>query len=216
MNSLSLKYSKYGCYFLNTDEFSADNSRTILVSGMSRGGTSLIASIIHDLGIPMGRDYGNFEDPALGSAYDSGDWQLLTRIIAERDSFQKSWGWKRPSFRHDLTRVAALVHNPHVIIIYKDPLSIAERKLELGYSFQSSLGSITKSYAEMTQSALSLKSPLMLVSYEASQITSSKLVETIAEFVGISDKRIIQNAISNQENNHSQYLTAFNKLKSKE
>lgn len=115
---------------------------TVIVAGAFRGGTSYIAELLNELGVPMGdvwstvtprEDYVSYEDAELAIALDplaenfhknQGDYlPLLTELIAERNAKYDLWGFKKPSTVFFIDRILSCFRNPHIITIIRDPLA---------------------------------------------------------------------------------------------
>ena len=67
--------------------------RTLVVLGVERGGTSMVAGVLRALGVPMGDRAGlNHEDPA----FLKDDPDKLRRAIRTRNKQHDMWGFKVP------------------------------------------------------------------------------------------------------------------------
>src|SRR5208283_1113667 len=104
--------------------------RTFIVTGLHRSGTSLVASILRQVGIFMGSELNDIvlEDEALIKILIPRDVGALTRLIHERDATYGTWGFKFPMLSKalgpdDLT----LFSNPHIIVPFRDSVSVAVR-----------------------------------------------------------------------------------------
>src|SRR5580698_1376787 len=73
--------------------------RTFIVSGIGRGGTSMVAATLRDGGIPMGevfREEAAVEDLDVFVALRESDRTMLDTLIAKRNIQHADWGFKCP------------------------------------------------------------------------------------------------------------------------
>ena len=96
----------------------ASSNRTILVTGIARSGTSMVAAVLRAAGLHMG-DFVHdvvHEDGQMQEILQSRDTAMLRRLIGQRNTQHKQWGFKLPSLhtlmRHD---EVGLFRNPHLI-----------------------------------------------------------------------------------------------------
>src|SRR5271168_3177873 len=109
---------------------SARGGRTLIVTGLYRSGTSLVASILRNAGIFMGRQINDavFEDQEMGATLRSGDAGALRRLIDERNASHGTWGFKLPELHTHLhPGQLALFDNAHLIVTFRDIAAIAVR-----------------------------------------------------------------------------------------
>src|SRR4051812_31937022 len=79
--------------------------RTLVVCGIERGGSSMVAAVLHRLGVTIGQDLdATYEDHDLANAIRAfvaaGDEVSLARLkqsIADRDARRETWGFKLPN-----------------------------------------------------------------------------------------------------------------------
>lgn len=186
------------------------NSTQIIVLGVHRGGTSCVAGILHNLGIPMGYDLleasssnkkGHFEDKEFYQLNDKfiGDWQ---KPIADTRNFDKEayikainrrnfefeiWGMKDPRLCITIFNVYPLLSNPKVINVERSfrcsALSLAKRE---GMSIRKAEEIISKydSYRLNFMKTFCDKEYLN-IRYENIIDDKVESVEMIAEFVGV-------------------------------
>jgi hypothetical protein len=137
---------------------SQDDEKTVVVLGTYRGGTSMVAKMLRDLGVPMGwcqigpsDPYDSAEDAEFRdllhrmdlldktqlSAYDfsSAGLDALTGLIWRRDAAHQIWGWKFPGTVKWLLHsgLAARLRNPHFITVFRDPLAVFQHQTAIGW-----------------------------------------------------------------------------------
>src|SRR5580704_5514110 len=76
----------------------ARGGRTFIVTGLHRSGTSLVASVLRQVGIFMGIQINGLvhEDEAIAKMLIARDFPALTQLIRERDAAYGTWGFKFP------------------------------------------------------------------------------------------------------------------------
>ena len=127
-------------------------SKAIIVLGMHRSGTSLVANILHELGVNMGKNLlspnpsnprGYFENRKFVIlnhkilALSGGNWtyppdkinaeplkNTIQRLINEEKT--ELWGFKDPCNTLTIEAYIPYLENPHFIICWRNPFAIAE------------------------------------------------------------------------------------------
>lgn len=182
------------CYWLNCRSFPDSPQRTIIMTGMARTGTSFVSSVFTRLGLPMGRSpsdkvSGHGEHIALRTALVDKDYAGLKAIIAEFDSQFDIWGWKAPAIRNDFDAIAEHVRNPCFVFVFKEPLSVAMRKMERGRNAELTrlFNRLFRAYMELVTFAQSSPHPCLLVSYDNATRRMSECIDAFARYAGIKD-----------------------------
>ncbi len=103
--------------------------KTIVVVGVARGGTSIVAGTLAKLGIFMGDKACApvFEDVRLASAIEASDLQTVFDTIASYNDRASVWGFKRPSVVEKLEPLHPLLRNPVYLFIFRDVMVISNR-----------------------------------------------------------------------------------------
>jgi hypothetical protein len=109
--------------------------RTIVVTGSSRGGTSMAALVLRGLGISMGENLAeNHEDLDFYSLLHAQDLSLGSwkPVVAGRNEAQATWGFKSPLLLENnaLQRVVPLLRNPVLVVVFRNPLATAESQFQ--------------------------------------------------------------------------------------
>jgi hypothetical protein len=171
------------------DRDDAWGGRTFIVTGLQRSGTSLVASILRQVGIFMGAEINDsvHEDEAVVAILDAGDREGLKQLIAERDATYGTWGFKFPMICEALApEDIALFTNPHIIVPFRDPVSIAVRQSLSDYqqplpALRSAIDALGATVAFLHQ----LQCPTLLLSYEKSLVFPADFVDAIMRFCGL-------------------------------
>lgn len=167
-------------------------SRTLIVVGAARGGTTMIARMLHDLGIFMGEGLGStYQDEAMSAisrALFDGEIDIsapaIGDVLRRRDRLFPVWGWKFTN--HLFEALYAKTRNPHLVAVFRDPLAIATREsVSQGYAVAPCLERALQQIAAFGQFVLSTPYPCLAVSYERGLQRKSELVDALLDFAGI-------------------------------
>lgn len=183
--------------------------RTMVVLGLARSGTSMIAGALYHLGIFMGDKLGNinFEDRTLSSAIEAGNDQQVDNIIKARNKKYAVWGWKRPSSIRFIGDLENRLRNPFYVVVFRDVFSIANRnKISMLTDIVNNMKNSLSQYSKLIKFIEKSEAPCMLVSYEKAVASSEVFVNELADFAGLDDKRSIQSAIEFINPNAEKYI----------
>jgi hypothetical protein len=160
--------------------------RTFIVTGLHRSGTSLVASILRQVGIFMGTDLNDnvHEDEALAKILIARDKEGLKRTIKERDTNYGTWGFKFPMLSDVLGyQDITLFTNPHIIVPFRDPVSVAVRRSLSDYQDpMPALRSTVDAIAAMVVFVDRLDCPTLLLSYEKSLVFPGDFISAMMRF----------------------------------
>src|SRR5688572_21236041 len=114
---------------LRTADIELGLPATVIVVGLPRSGTSMIAAVLRALDVYIGTEIDGavFEDRQFAAALASGHPEELARLIDERNAAHAIWGFKRPEAYRQLELLIPLCRNPRVIVTFRDILAIALR-----------------------------------------------------------------------------------------
>lgn len=186
--------------------------KTVVVVGVARGGTSIVAGVLHHLGVFLGTKYNPpvFEDMRLSLAFEGKSEESFEQVIDEYNRQHEVWGWKRPSTLHDLPRVASTLRNPLFIYIFRDLFSIANRNsISMKSEIVGGLQHALDDYAKILRFMATSKLPSMLVSSDKAVRYREALVDGVCQFVGLQpDPQQYEKAISFISPDPKQYLEA--------
>lgn len=107
----------------------ARTKRTYVVLGSPRGGTSLLAGVLHRAGVHMGAfKTKQYEDPEFKIPPDHA-LEAATKLaptIRSRNAQFEYWGWKVPNNIYYIRQVRPLLIQPVFLFIYRHPQEIAK------------------------------------------------------------------------------------------
>lgn len=182
----------------------------IVVVGVARGGTSMVAGSLAHLGIFMGAQSSPpvFEDVRLSTLFEQKDFEGVQALAEQYTQKHGLWGWKRPSSVEYLADVDRLLNRPRYIFVYKDIMSIAQRNaISMLSELVSGMERPIRQYKK-TLDFLKEKNPhAMLVSYDKAMSDPSHFVQILIEFSGVEpDDAQVQAALEFITPNPEHYL----------
>lgn len=157
----------------------AGKAKTIVVLGVERGGTSMVAGVIRAMGISMGERAGlNHEDPL----FLTEDHNKLQRYIAQRNSETSVWGFKMPKASLNLNFFSQVLRNPVYVVAYRNPLSIVDSWEQRGAGQSLDvLERINHYQSSLSDFFRKANAPVLLVNYERAVSKSEDFVAELAE-----------------------------------
>lgn len=166
----------------------ADNERTYVVLGVSRGGTSAAAGILNALGVPMGKtgEAPLFEDLPMNRALSKGIDATVAQID-KSNSENPIWGFKGNAITLPYDEIAHRLRNPVFIVIFRDLLAIANRaRLSAGRDVASIMQRQAREYQRIIDFVSMGEYYSVLVSYEKLCIYPNEVVTALASSAGLS------------------------------
>ncbi len=162
------------------------DGRTVIVTGLHRSGTSLVASILQHAGLFMGTAINDivYEDEEIAGILASGDIAALTRIIGERNADYRTWGFKLPMLWTRLRRdQLPLFNNPYLIVMFRDPIAMSVRTSLSEYRepmrvLRDAIDDLNALMAFVD----GLDCPSLLLSYEKALTLPADFVDAIMQF----------------------------------
>lgn len=163
-----------GLMVIGDPDSSAPN-RTVVVAGIPRGGTTMVAECLVNLGLPMGvptpAPY-NFEDPEFQDLLHLEspgplDQPRLESLIERRNAANPVWGFKFPLAINSLGILERALRNPQFILVFRDVAAAAARETisaGIGVTYAMRRGLLLQ--GRMIAFAESSRAPCMLLSYE--------------------------------------------------
>jgi len=189
---------------------------TLIVSGVGRSGTSMVAKVLASLGVPMGRTNGLavFEDQEFAAALFEFDYNRTRQLIGAHDSQHQRWGFKFASIQnHIFPPQLEYFRNPRLIVVMRDVIATASRSYASDpemKDIEEALLNVTKQTHDMMHFIRCATCPTLLVSYEKFIAFPDKAIDQIAAFCGITitaeTRREARRAI---EPNNPKYIELF-------
>jgi len=212
-----LNNNNKGIQYIGKPEAVLNKEKTLIVVGVARGGTSLVAGTLNKLGVFTG-DMSKepvFEDLRLATKFENRDLNSVKEIIKEYNS-NDIWLFKRPSSINYLNDIDTLVRNPIYLIIFKDIFSVSNRNtISMKTDVVSGLRKAHEDYANILNFIDDNKPNAFLLSYEKIMLSKRFFVHTMVELIGneIQPKKK-KDALTFIEPNPKKYLDASRITKS--
>ncbi len=123
------KLNNTGIRYIGDKKAIEQEQKTLIVIGVVRGGTSLVAGTIDKLGIFTGKKSRPpvYEDVVLAELFEKNNYDAAQKIIDEYNANHDIWLFKRPSVINYIDDVNQLFRNPIYLIIFKDIFSVSNR-----------------------------------------------------------------------------------------
>ena len=176
----------FGCAVLNPAP--CEDKATIAITGLGRSGTTMVARILRELGIPMGDGLGGrfLEDTDILRAIKSADMATFKAICRARDARHSKWAFKCPAMRVTLQDSLKHMRGPRLIVPFRDIMAISMRNnLEISTEMKTALGLAARGYAKMLAAFEEVEVPILFMSYEKTLQYPVRVVKQIAEFCGM-------------------------------
>jgi len=112
---------------------------------------------------------------------DSNEWRYMRQVIADHDAADEVWGFKHPLLIEIIDPFLALVRNPHIVAILRDPLTCwqSERAYN-GRGTWEEAKSITQRMFDILGKP---RGPTLAVSYERGKVAAGEVRKAIQEFL---------------------------------
>lgn len=198
----------FGVQVLNGDDIPSEPERTLIVVGVARGGTTMVASVLRALGVHMGDKLSSVvEDLEVSRPMEAHDLPALREIVSRRNQAHAVWGFKRPGAVSYAHRYESELRNPEYVVVFRDPLAIANRnQLSVKQELLSGLADAARRTTELVEFIGSLRRRTLLLSYEKALLEPEHMVEAVARFVGNSDHKAQQQALRTIRPGNKEYL----------
>jgi hypothetical protein len=191
--------------------------KTVVVLGIARSGTSMIAQLLVELGVYIGEGKPPVnEDTEISNLLEKNrDLEKFDELVTERNAKYKVWGWKRPEAFRYIRQFENRIRNPHFIFLFRDPLAIGLREqTSMQANLFQTMMHAQKRYTNIIRYLQGTEHPCLLVSYEKALLKSEALVDTLCEFLGIDvDDELKDKALSSVETDSAEYLRQTSRKK---
>ena len=172
------------------DSQEASKQRTIIVSGVARSGTSMVARVLSAGGLFMGDEIDDvvFEDHAFARMFEhiGHDPVELDRLVEFRNANHSVWGFKRPHLHVHGADIIRRFRNPLVILTVRDPVAIAERNA-IAEMNDPALGvsAAMQDLEDMMAFAGAVTCPTLLMSYERALDQPDTCISALFDFCSL-------------------------------
>jgi hypothetical protein len=178
--------------------------KSVIVLGVGRSGTSMVAKTLHLAGVSMNANTVTYEDISLGEAIERDDYDKAISLINIRNR-QNIWGFKRPNAIVNLPKYLHRFNNPVFITVFRDILATANRnKISMKWTLEQSLTEAIQQNTVLTSFIRQYTLPNLLISYEKTIQNPEAFVGALVDFCRLeADNNLLVRAI---EANNKEYL----------
>lgn len=175
-------------------------AKTVIVLGVPRGGTSMVAGILSNLGIFMGETENLapfYENVELGRSFRTGDKNKVKAVIGKNNQLYSLWGIKIfPKKIHYWFKYRALFSDVVYVVVFRDILAIAKRNVISmnEHYLKEMFKAAFINFGLLTLISLT-KKPALLLSYEKALLFPEGVVADLSKFLNIADEEKITAAI---------------------
>lgn len=205
------KYVNHGHYVLNDENAGLEVQKTVVVVGLARSGTSMVAHTLSHLGVFMGNSdvTAPLEDKKIFTALESPEGtEDFKKIVHKNNSLHDNWGWKRPGIERFNTTYEPLVRNLHYIFIFRDIASVALRKtLSASKDYKEAMKETVNHNVALVHFLEQTNYPSLIISNEKALINKSVFIDEIIQFLKLEvDSTQRSSAIESIKINKPDYL----------
>lgn len=165
--------------------FQADQ-KTIIVVGPARGGTSMIAGALANLGVftGAGSNAPVFEDVRLAGAAENGKVADVRAVVSEYNAAHDVWAYKRPGIIDNFGKIHDTVRNPLYLFIFKDIFSMANRNnISMNMDVVNGLNVALEGYQKIT-GFINRRNPSgLLLSYDRVVQNKEAFIDVLTQLV---------------------------------
>ena len=187
-----------------------DGEATIVIVGLTRSGTSMMSSLMHNFGLFIGDKFDKavFEDVDVAGFVDKGDFAGLKKFADARNATHKVWGFKRPNAYKVLPDLVKVLRKPRLVVLFRDILAIGMRNhVSVQMDILPALPKLVNEYGLLVKNISGLTCPMLLVSYEKFLQFPGESIEATADFCGISlDQEQMAKCLETVKNGPDTYL----------
>jgi hypothetical protein len=194
------------------DRRHAPREKTLLITGLARSGTSMLAALLEAAGIWLGDHVYEpiNEDAEITQMLQARDFTRLDALVERQNANTPIWGFKLPDLQlyiqHDELR---RFRNPHLIAIFRDPVAVAARNaISEQYDPTQAMIEATTAIHALAQFVRAARVPFLLLSYEKALLLPRAFIDNVLAFCGIDlDETLRAGLLQHVQPNRSQYVS---------
>ena len=190
--------------------------QTLLITGLARSGTSILAGILQSAGVWLGDHVYEpiNEDAEIAQMLRARDLSRLDALISRHNAKAPVWGLKIPDLHQFLQHdELSLFRNPHLIVIFRDPVAVAARNaLSEQMDGMQAIIEATSAMHALAQFVRASRLPFLFVSYEKALVFPRSFIDNVLDFCGIAlDEAGRAGLLRHVQPNRSQYVLTANR-----
>ena len=188
-----------------------EEESTLLVIGLARSGTSILAGALRRLGLFMGDSAGDRpsnEDGPLRDLVLAKDWDSADELIARYNRSHKKWGTKIPGLVDQMEQAHSSFRNPRYIIIFRDVFSVANRdRISMRLDLLGGISRSIEQYRKICDFLVKNNPDCLMVSFDTALNDKEVLIEELVAFCQLRpSKQQIEDAVAFITRNPEDYL----------
>lgn len=177
-----------GVQYIGNKKVLDKKEKTLIVLGVARGGTSLVAGALDMLGVFTGDESRKpvYEDTKLAKFLEAGDLKQAQAVIADYNIREHIWSFKRPVSVNYVNTLCEVCRNPVFLIIFKDIFSISNRnKISMQGDVVSELEKAYDAYGKIVSFVREESPNAFLLSYEKIMQNKEMFVDLLIDLIGV-------------------------------
>lgn len=197
----------YGVKTIN-DSSPCPTQNTLIVIGVARGGTSMMAGILWNLKVEMHAARPPiYEDLPISRALEKDSPAEIESII-EQYNRSDQWAWKRPLAIEYLASIEQQLRNPRFIFVFRDVFAIANRNaISMDSETLPLMNKALQQYSRAVDFLSKTSSPCLICSSEKVLRYPQEIIRSVAQFSGLTpDAQTIENAVRSINPQSEAYL----------
>ncbi len=161
--------------------------KTFVIVGVQRGGTSMVAGVLRELGVNLGSNLGgNHEDPE----FLSMDTKKILEVADKRNEQLDVWGWKMPHSSEYIVDIQDKLRNLHTIVVFRNLLAMTESQMKHSTTtFSNAFKFSADRLNQVSQIVPGISGPLMLVDYDSALKKPTVFVNELIDFSNITPSK---------------------------
>ena len=184
----------------DVDSLNAGVKKTLILFGMPRGGTTMIANVVRSMGVYLGEELpvnledGDFNWDILGRK--NPEWTREHKIASIRQAIESrnqkfdTWGWKYPRIDLYLKDICSQVVNPMFVCVFRDVVASTWRGVvRRGRPAAGAIRYALELQANQLALLEEAGAPALLVSYEKAIDDPLQLAVSLNQFMGLGFSR---------------------------
>ena len=170
-------------HHFQTGETNHEHPKTVVIMGVARGGTSMVAGTAREMGIFLGDQVGeNHED----QRFLTFDLDKLRERVAERNAERETWGWKMPHSLQYIEQLQDDLRNPHYVLVWRNALASAISQVRRSNAdINNALEFSGNKLQEMITKVPLLNGPVLMINYEQAVANKDDFIDTLAGYLGV-------------------------------
>lgn len=198
-----------GVHILNDVE-TLPAERTLIVLGIARSGTTMVAGALHHLGVhvAMGKQpNGVFEDTEIAALLERKDYKALESLVQQRNLSHPVWGWKLPAAVDEIAQIERYFRAPEYIVVFRDLFAIANRnRISVRSELSANMRDVHARYNRLLSFLEQTGRRTMLVSYEKAMLDREAFVKALSQFAAVGGDEALRQAEAHVQRDSPNYL----------